>query len=174
MNSENGSRTTEQKGHFGMKMMEIDTGILVAVEDSSRTYVKIYRPPVNNPPTGFSSSNVYFYIQNAMPTTANTTLTTTVTNPTGSPGFSATQAESAPNGSFTNTGSTPSSSNSLWVDSSGTWAFQWNVTGTGTSATGTVVWWNTSTNMISPSSGSVSNNTNVSSSATYRSIDTLT
>ncbi|MCK6586571.1 MAG: hypothetical protein L6Q76_03195 [Polyangiaceae bacterium] len=155
------------------KIEEIDSGVLIAITDRSRSYVSIYRPPASNPPTGFSSNYVYFYIQNALPTAANSTLTTTVTNPSGSPGFTATQAKSAPNGSYTNQGSAPSSSTALWVDSSGVWAFEWNVTGTGTGASGNVVFWNNSSAMLSPSSGTIRNSTSPDANVTWKSIDTL-
>ena len=152
---------------------EIDSGVLIAIIDRTTLCVSIYRPPASHPPSGFSSNQVYFYVQNALPTAANSMLTTTVTNPSGSPGFSATQAKSAPNGSFTNEGSAPSSSTTLWVDSSGDWAFEWNVTGTGTRATGNVVFWNNSSAMISPSSGSIRNSTPPDANVTWKSMDTL-
>lgn len=164
--------TTNQKPRPPMTD-EIDSGILIALVDRTTSYVSIYRPPDSNPPSGFTSGYVYFYIQNALPTAANSTLTMTVTEPAGSPGFAANQAKSSPNGSYTNQGSAPSSSTALWVDSSGDWAFEWNVTGSGLSASGNVVFWNNNSGMISPSSGSVRNSTNPDSNVTWKSVDTL-
>jgi len=151
---------------------QIDTGILVAITDPLITYVMIYRPPATNPPAGFSNSYVYYYVQNALPT-GSSTLSVTVSTPSGSPGFAATAAVKAPHASFTNQNRNPSGSSTLWVDSSGNWAFNWGVSGTGTSATGSVVWWNNSSSNLSPSSGSVSNNTSVNSGVTYSAVDNV-
>ena len=169
---DNGSPKTAER--VGTPIVyQIDTGILIAVTAPLITYVTIYRPPASNPPSGFSSTYVYYYIQNALPTAASTTLTTTVSTPSGSPGFTATQAKKAPHVSFTNQNRSPSASTILWVDSSGNWAFEWNVTGTGTGASGNVVWWNNSASNVSPSSGSISNSTSVNGGVTYSATDTL-
>lgn len=153
---------------------QIDSGVLIAVTGGPLvTYVTIYRPPVNNPPSGFSNSYVYYYIQQALPTAANTTLSAVVTTPSGSPGFAATSAVKAPHSSFTNQGRTPSASTTLWVHSSGDWGFEWNVTGTGSSATGDVVWWNNSSSNLSPSTGNISNSTSLDAGVTYSATDSV-
>lgn len=151
---------------------EIDSGVRIALLDDDTLLAVIYRPPVENPPTGFDNSNVYYYVVREVPSNASTlTLDVTLDD---APGFSASEAVSATAGALQEQGSAPASSSTLWVEKdSYSWAVDWQLSGTGTEVQGSVSWWRSISTPFTTSAGShdASNGTSVSSSAIWKGTD---
>ncbi|UQA56750.1 hypothetical protein [Polyangium aurulentum] len=170
---------TKTKGQGPGGPLEIDSGTRLQLTNTSGStvYVIIYRALTQDPPAGFSPGEIYYCIENALPTD-HVTLTLQVTNGTSNPHFAASAAVHAASASYHDLGSssTPPASSSLWVSSNNDWAIEWNVTGTGPNASGTVRWWNDSNQPIAPTAGThtLQNQTRVNSNVTYMSQDTLT
>lgn len=163
-------------GHHGHPN-EIDSGMRVTIKDSTNTttYAIIYAAPSANPPAGFRGGYEYYYVVAAIPSTA-TSLSLIGDRIGGSnPGFSATEAKMVTPVGFVRQGSAPASAATLWVATDTlAWAFDWQVSGTFTRATGTVAWWNSSSALLAPTGTHVMrNNTSTASTAVYRAIDTL-
>lgn len=152
---------------------EIDSGVRITVLDGSTQIAIVYRPPAENPPAGFDSAKVYYYVTAEIPSSTST-LTLSVALNNDSPGFSAGSALSATSAALQEQGSAPSSSSTLWVDKTNqSWALDWQLSGTGTEARGTVTWWRAASTLFTASSGShdAANSTTVPSNVVWKGAD---
>lgn len=158
-------------------VLEIDSGmrILLTSYDQTTEYAIVYAPPAENPPPGFTSGRVYYYVMQELPRDLGK-LVLTAQAYSDRPGFAAANAVWAPSGGLANEGSAPPSSKTLWVPESPSWAVDWQLSGTGTSVTGTVTWWSSAAGLLSISKGvhELANDTAVNAGVTYSGADTPT
>ncbi|APR75444.1 Hypothetical protein A7982_00790 [Minicystis rosea] len=158
--------------------LEIDSGmrLLLTSADQTQQYAIVYAPPDQDPPPGFESGYVYYYVTDAI-SRGSTELKVDAQPNCNDPGFEARRAVFTRSVRLTQQSAPPPKSATLWVDGARpTWAFDWQLTGTGTNVTGSVTWWRTSRQLLSLGSGaySVFNNTAVDRDVTYAGTDTLT
>lgn len=150
---------------------EIDSGVRIAVLDGSTPIAVVYRPLLEM--EGFDNSKVYYYVTAEIPSTTST-ITVEVTTNCSAPGFSPGAALTATCVSMAEQGSAPSSSSTLWVDKTdGSWAVDWQMTGTGSEARGSVTWWRTASGLFAPSwsSRDAANSVTPSSSLLWKGTD---
>lgn len=154
-------------------VLEIDSGMrfLLKSDDLKTTYAIIYAPPDRDPPSGFTSGNVYYYVEQEIPSSATDLQLVSDDQP---PGFDAGDAVSSPTVGYTDQTSPPASSDTLWVFRvEQSWALDWKLRNTGTSVTGSVTWWNETGAPLSLRTGTypIVNNTSVTSNTTWSAAD---